>query len=127
MKKLLILALCLLSFPVFAAQPEPVTITADGTTLIAVVKRNADRENYKANVYAKGAWGSGTLKLQWSPDGGTTKIDVTDLTYVVPTLTANGSLPIEFGKPNMTSTVYLYAVLSGATGPSLTVGVIDNN
>lgn len=130
MKQLLLLSLfCfLLSSPVLAAKLETVNVTADGSTLLTVIKRQATSELSKLTVYATGTWGGGTLKLQWSPDGGVTKFDLKDKVYSVPTLSANGYIPgIEFTKPNMTSTVYLYAVLSGSTTPNLTIGVIDNN
>jgi len=130
MKKLLLLSLfcLLLSSPVSAAKLEPVSITANGAVLLTTIKRQSAPDLSKLTVYATGTWGSGTLKLQWSPDKGATKFDLKDKVYSVPTLSANGYIPgIEFTKPNMTSTVQLYAVLTGATDPDLSIGVIDNN
>ena len=66
---------------------------------------------------AWGTFGSGTCKLQWSPDGGTTYIDAdrSGDTYV--TFTANGVG--EFDLPRG----YVRAVLSGATAPSVSAMV----
>lgn len=66
---------------------------------------------------AWGAFGGGTLKLQWSPDLGVTWMDVdrSGDTYV--TFTANGTGGFELGPCR------LQVVLSGATAPNINSGV----
>jgi hypothetical protein len=66
---------------------------------------------------AYGTFGSGTCKLQWSPDAGTTWIDAdrSGDTYV--TFTANGVGGFEL-PPG-----HVRAVLSGATAPTVSARV----
>jgi len=64
----------------------------------------------KGSFVAYGTWGSGTIKLQLSPDGGTTWIDVTGVS-----LTANGHKDV----PVMGPGLQFRADLSGSTGANL--------
>jgi hypothetical protein len=80
-----------------------------------------------ATVFVYGTFGSGTLKLQASPDGGTTKIDLPNLSGTAISVTANGIYNIQLGNGNaLGADIILYAVLTGATNPSLTVAIYDN-
>ena len=45
----------------------------------------------RGNFSAFGTWGGATAKLQWSPDGGTTWLDVDRSGDTYCTLTANGA------------------------------------
>lgn len=63
-------------------------------------------------LVATGTWGSGTIAVQISPDGGTTWIGLTSIT-----MTANGTK--EFTAP----AAKLRLALTGATNPSLTAWV----
>lgn len=65
----------------------------------------------KASTFvAYGTWSSGTLKLQMSPNGGATWIDVTGVS-----LAANGHKDI----PPLGLGILVRGVLSGATSPNL--------
>lgn len=63
---------------------------------------------------AYGTFGSGTVKLQWSPNDGTTWIDVDASGDTFVTFTANGSGGFEL------PACQIRAVLSGATAASVT-------
>lgn len=82
------------------------TLTADGTTLLF----NNTGEAGEFLLKAQGTFDSGTLKLQRSLDGGTTKSDITDAS-----LTASGDFVVAIGKEEV------YVDLSGAGTPSITV------
>lgn len=66
----------------------------------------------KGTFAAWGTFGAGTAKLQWSPDGGTTWLDVSSAS-----LTANGYINFEIAPGK------LRANLAGATTPSLNAAV----
>jgi hypothetical protein len=66
---------------------------------------------------AHGTFGSGTCKLQWSPDDGTTWLDVDRSGDDYVTLAADGGGAFEL-RP-----CKIRAVLSGATNPSITATV----
>jgi hypothetical protein len=102
------------------------TITADGTYKLGNVFRG-DASYYIATVYASGTWGSGTINWKWSPDGGNTLFALKDASNNALSSTANDSYNIALGNatPAQTSPA-VYAVLSGSTSPSLTVGLLDN-
>jgi hypothetical protein len=69
-------------------------------------------------VYAAyGSFGSGTVKLQASHDGGNTWIDVDRSGDTFVTFTTNGQGGFELGD------CLLRSSLSGATGPSINTGV----
>jgi hypothetical protein len=60
---------------------------------------------------AVGTWGGGTLQFKYSPNEGTTWIDITS-----GSLTADGAFEVAVGVGGM-----LKATLAGASSPSLTV------
>jgi len=74
-----------------------------------------------------GTFDSATVKIQISPDGGTTKIQMkdtdgsSDLQF-----TADGLRDIRL-QPNSTTALELYAVTSGGTSPDITVALVDQN
>ena len=104
------------------------TISADGTTLLGNVTRPRSLPSAEVMFFGHGTWGSGTLTLLWSPDGGTTKIAVTDLTDSAISKTANFGVRGSFVTGDKNSDqIQLYATLAGATNPSLIVGFYDNH
>jgi hypothetical protein len=77
---------------------------ADGTTLFLFGRAPA-----AGALYGDGTWGSGTLKLEFSTDGGTTWYDTGA------SLTADGSAAFT----NVAGATVFRAALSGATSPVL--------
>jgi hypothetical protein len=99
------------------------TINANGTTDLGYAGRVPRNGRYLGTVFVSGNFGGGTLKLQASADGGTTKFDIPDQSGNVVSFTAQAMRNLELG----TGGINLYAVLSGATSPSITVTVADDN
>lgn len=102
------------------------TISADGTVTVGYV--DAPRSMglmWAATLFCYGTFGSGTVALKWSPDGGTTKLDLVSGGVPI-TFTANGSTNIELGVGDTNSTQpIIYAVTTGSTAPDITVGFYD--
>lgn len=73
----------------------------------------ADWPGGRGAFVAYGTFGSGTVKLQWSPDDGTTWLDVDKSGETYVTLTANGSGGFELPASQ------IRAALSGSTGASV--------
>lgn len=84
-----------------------VTDNANGTAL--VLDTDGQGEIQEVGFAAYGTFGSGTCKLQGSPDGGTTWIDIASASF-----TANGYVVVKVPFPRVR------AVLSGATSPEIT-------
>ena len=104
------------------------TIAVDGTVELGFLHKNRNFPTCEIMLFGHGTWGSGTLTVFWSPNGGTTKIAVTDLTGVAVSATDNFGIRGSFvtGAKN-TDQVTLYATLAGSTNPALSVGFYDNN
>lgn len=101
-------------------------ITADSSTLLCSVTKPIGLDRYFATVSVFGTFGSGTVTLQYSPDGGSTKIDVTQNGTAV-TFTANGGRNVELGFSNkLGEEILLYATMAGSTTPDVDVIVHDN-
>lgn len=93
------------------------TFTANGTSLPFLLVGDSEYllapNDYDVALQAFGTFGSGTVALETSPDGGTTW-------YRVATLTANGMSVVSSGLIDA-----LYRInLTGATSPNLSVRVI---
>jgi hypothetical protein len=102
------------------------TVTSNTTVYLATVVKPHNADMYLATASVYGSFGGGTVNLQMSPDGGTTKINLRDINGVV-AITDNNAVDIALGCGAKNSdNILLYAVLSGATAPSLTVTVHDN-
>lgn len=102
-----------------------ITISADGDTYLCDVVKPRALTDWFATIHAYGTWGSGTLTLKTSADGGTTKIAIPTADFE---LTANGSKNIDkLGvSDKLDGAIKVYASLAGATSPSLTVTAHDN-
>lgn len=102
--------------------------TTTGTQIGTVQHGNRALAQWSALVLASGTWGSGTLTLAISPDGGTTLITLKDKLGNAISLTGNGYANIEVcGFSNLNaSALTIWAVLAGATSPNLNVIVADN-
>lgn len=106
----------------------PFTFTTNTTTQLVTVHRKTSLRSWLATFVVSGTFGGGTFKLQISLDGGTTKVDLKDYSGANYSATADDNFNVELGGGNKLSDApILYGVLSGATSPSITVRIIDNN
>jgi len=103
-------------------------ITADGTVALANINKPANADKYFATIMISGStFGSGTVTIQASPDGGVTKITVPDSTGVDFSATAATIRNIELGCGSSNGDfITLYAVMTGSTNPDVTITVFDN-
>ena len=102
--------------------------TNDSDTLLCPVVGRKGSDGYTATIVVTGTFGSGTIALKLSVDGGTTKVSLKDQNGDAIAITANDAVQIPvmgFGA-ELDGAPLLYASLSGATNPSLTVTVLDN-
>jgi hypothetical protein len=98
-------------------------------TYICTAHRRRGATVYDVTLFANGTFGGGTIAWIWSPDGGSTFQPIKDLSGNPITSTAADSFNAQFGTPatNFASDqVKIYATLTGATSPVITVGAIDN-
>ena len=129
MKYGLLLLLVMLALPSFAnaAKLPSATIDDNETVFVADAAGDSDKPMWEATICAQGTFGSGTVALYQSADAGTTKtIAITDLTSVAVTATANkcfGQVTFSKGYPP----IKVYATMTGATNPSVSIYVFDNN
>lgn len=104
------------------------TLASNTTVYICDINKKRDLTTWNAGVMVYGSFGGGTVGLFISPDGGTTKIAMYDASGVAITSTANDDYTICFGGGATNSDApKLYATMSGATAPSVTVAIYDNN
>jgi len=105
------------------------TLAADGSTAVCQIdRRRADTNNWQATAFVRGTFGSGTVVLQFSPDGGTTKITGKDWTGTALSATAASMFvlqPMGNGSHN-DHFITVYATISGSTNPAITVELFDN-
>ncbi len=103
-------------------------MTADATNTAictAVKPRNADKWIGTFNIF--GTFGSGTVALNMSTDGGTTKVAIKKADGTSYTTTAADNFQVELGCGSGNSDdIILYATLSGSTNPSITITAHDN-
>lgn len=106
------------------------TFAADAslTYVCTVERRKSDANDYFANVFVYGTFGSGTVTLFVSPDGGTTKIPLKDAQSGTAISTAAAAMfSIRLGNgTKLTDAPIIYATLTGSTNPALTVALFDN-
>lgn len=103
------------------------TITADGDVLLADVVKAAGKDRYFATVSVFGStFGSGTVTMKYSPDGGTTKLDITDTAGNALTFTANGGRNIELAFGAGSTPLKIYASMGSSTSPNVNVYLDDN-
>lgn len=102
-------------------------ITTTTATQIATARKPRDADFYFATIALQGTFGGGTVTLQMSPDGGTTKIGLKDQTGVAYSATANDTIDIQLGTGGGNADqILLYATNTGGTGISMTATVFDN-
>lgn len=104
------------------------SLTAQNTsTKICHVHKPRYADFYFISILASGDFGGGTVTLQGSVDGGTTKIPLKDALGNAATLAAAGNVNLTLGVPN-TNTVHfdIYASIGTATTPSISITAFDN-
>lgn len=102
-------------------------ITTTSATVIAIARKPRDADFYCATIAVSGSFGGGTVTLQMSPDGGTTKIPLKDQSGSVWSITANDAIDIILGTGGKNNDqIILYATNTGGTEISLTANVFDN-
>ena len=101
------------------------TVSADGNTDLTWKPLRKDTPN-RATVWVYGGggnnFGSGTVTLQASPDGGTTFIDIPDAGGTAVTFTADGVSNFEiYANGDLTTgkVVQLRLAVSGSTSPTI--------
>lgn len=103
------------------------TLSADGSVLLGTVHRRRGGYDYLATILVYGTWGSGTITYYLSPNGGTTKIAMKDLSGTTITSTADDNVNVQLGTGHTnTDDLSIWATLAGATNPSLTLKLYDN-
>ena len=104
------------------------TANSGSTYLCNIDRRKVDANAWQATVFIDGTFGSGTVTIQYSPDQGTTKITGKDFTGTALSATANAvftTQPMGNGAAN-SDFISVYATMSGATSPSVSVILFDN-
>lgn len=107
------------------------TLDQDASVALCEVHRTVGLDIFEATVLVYGTggnnFGSGTVTLQASPDGGTTKINLRDVAGTLVNIVDNDAYNIRLGNGNsLGDSITLYATMAGATSPSVQVDVFDN-
>lgn len=110
-------------------QTTSFTANNQSSQIATAKKLNREITQYLVTILAYGTFGGGTIAFYLSPDGGTTKIPLTpSMGGTAISLTANGMGVITTGHPSSnTDTLTMWATITGATSPSVTVKCYDNN
>lgn len=95
------------------------TLTANGTYSLGTMQRRWP-DAYIGEVDISGTFGSGAIAINKSNDGGSTQIPMQDQTGVAYTTTVASTFIV-----NGAGGTDLYAVLTGATSPSIKIVVND--
>lgn len=102
------------------------TVTTNTANYLCDVDRRRDSPSFFASIVCYGTFGGGTITIQMSPDGGTTKMDVPNQAGASTTFTANSVQNIELGNGDGLTAMKLYATMAGSTSASVVVEVWDN-
>lgn len=105
------------------------TITADGDYFLCNLTKSSTNNEYRfsANVYGS-TFGSGTVTLKISTDGGTTKTAMMDASGSPIASTAADNYTGQWGNGSTNNDApKLYATMTGSTNPSVTYDFFDNN
>lgn len=105
------------------------TISADGSTALCQIdRRKSDANAWQADIFIGGTFGGGTVAIQLSPDGGTTKFAWKDWngTAISSATAAHFTTPPAGNGTHLSDFMTVYAVMTGSTAPSVSVTVFDN-
>lgn len=105
------------------------TVNITGTTdnqLLGRIRSARGLSGFGGSVYVKINSGSGTVKIQTSPDGGTTKYTVKDTGGVEIETSSNAFFNFVHGVPNSNSDfIDIYADLSSGSNADIDVILFD--
>ena len=104
-----------------------INLAANESKLLATAGRGSDMDAYEITVFVTGSFGSGTVTIQASPDGGTTKVTLRDVAGTIVSITDNDVYNIRLGYAGkLGEEIQLYATIAGATTPDVDVTSFDN-
>lgn len=105
------------------------SLTAQNTNVyICDIHANRGYERWFASAMAGGAFGTGTVTFNLSPDQGVTLYPMNqDGTNSAASLTATGALNLASGMQDTNLCLRLYASIGAATNPNVSITVCDNN
>lgn len=104
-----------------------VTLTTNDSVKICTVSRGTYMEMYESSLCIYGSFDGGTVTIQVSPDRGTTKITQKDIGGTSVVATENETYNIRLGYAGILGQeLEIYATITGATNPNITVDSFDN-
>lgn len=110
------------------AKHQTVFSANNQSSLIATVKRRREAPYYLVTFVISGTFGSGTLAFYLSPDLGTTLVALKDQSDNAVSATAATSFDAQLGNSNNNNDVLqIWATITGATSPNVTVNAYDNS
>lgn len=103
-------------------------LAAQNTSVkVCDIIRRREADDWIATVVLTGTFGSGTVSLQISTDGGTTKATLNqEGTATAASATAAIALNIKCGNSSTNEPAELYATIATATNPDVDIVVYDN-
>lgn len=105
---------------------QPLTTAAPTQKLCNAVKAS-DTDFFLGSFFVTGTFGSGTVTLNGSMDGGVTLIPLKDVNGSAISLTAAGMFTFMLGTSNnINDQMELYASIAGSTGASVNATLFDN-
>lgn len=94
---------------------------------ICSVRKRQEVDMYEATIFAAGAFGGGTITIQASPDGGTTKVNLRDISGSVVAITQDDAYNVRLGfADKLGEEIKLYATMAGGAAQDVDVTVFDN-
>jgi len=107
---------------------EATLTTAAAETFVCNVVKKRDFMFWQATCFAWGTFGGGTVNWLVSPDGGTTKIPMYDISGAAYTSTTDDDFTTTLGGGSTISDcIKIYATLTGSAGATVNLAVFDNN
>lgn len=109
----------------------PFTLSADGTVNLCDIERRHDNDMWLGTIAIYGGggndFGGGTVNIQYSPDGGTTYVNLPDLSGTVTNVTSDTVLNLQTGAGGRNDDQpKIRASLAGSTSPTIIIYVHDN-
>lgn len=106
-------------------------ITGNESVYLCTANRGAGQDTYEVTVFVTGGGGnnfdSGTVTIQASPDGGTTKVTLKDTGGNTVSITTDDVYNVKVGHSGkLGEEIELYATMAGSTSPTVDVTVFDN-